>query len=601
MKSGVKRALANLRETVKSHLFDNQRLISDFFLYSSLFVSISAIAMLVVGFGYNISPEYSKWLNIGFVSALTFYAARFVFHITYSLDRKNYIRNNRFEFSLFILYAFILVGYMFFRTWIFQKITLIIDESVLGYYLRLGLRVFFLFFAANDIAKYSELLSKLRLGTSGLLILSFILLIFAGAGILCMPKMTYDGIRFLDALFISTSAACVTGLSVVDVSEMFTPRGHFIIMLLIQFGGWNIITFTAFFSTFLWNSSGIKYQSILHDVVSTNSMSETKTMLRRIIYYSLIIEFVGAALMFTYWSSVDLFDSTGENIFYSIFHSVSAFNNAGFSLWSLGLMDPAIRYSYFIQLVIMILIFLGGIGFFVLQETTRRKSNSRTSRYSISSLIAIYTSVILIIVGASFYFVLEGSNSMVYNSSFDKFWISLFQSVSARTAGFNTVDFSALSNPTLFLIIVLMFIGASPASTGGGIKTTTFFVLAKSAFSMIGSSRYVTFGKNTISYTIVNKAFTLFFFAVMLISISTFALSITEENLRFIDIFFEEVSAFGTVGLSTGITPLLSDVGRVIIIITMFLGRVGLLTIGVALARRSFSDYKYPDVRIMVG
>lgn len=597
----IQRFIAGMRESLKSHLFDNQKLVQGFFLYSSMIVSTSAIVMLVVSFGYPLSEPYLRWFNNTFIIALTFYAVRFVFNITYSLDRKDYMRSNRFELSLVIIYAFVLFTYTFWGTWIVKTATLIIDEGDFGYYIRLGLRIFFLFFAANDIAKYSELLSKLKIGTSGLLILSFIILIFAGAGILCMPNMTYDGIRFLDALFISTSAACVTGLSVVDVSEVFTTRGHLIIMLLIQFGGWNIITFAAFFSTFLWNSSGIKYQSILHDVVSTNSMSETKTMLRKIIYYSLVIEFVGALLMFVYWLSVGYFDSYQENMFYSVFHSVSAFNNAGLSLWSDGFCNPSVRYAYFIQLIIMVLIFLGGIGFFVLQEGTKRRKDVKRRRFSISSRIAIYTSIILIVGGCILYFVLETNRSMAFDSTFDKVWISLFQSISARTAGFNTVDFSQLNTPTLFVIIMLMFVGASPASTGGGIKTTTFFVLIKSAMSIISSSRHVTFGKNTISYAVVNKAFTLFFFAVILICASTFALSVTEENMRFMDLLFEEVSAFGTVGLSTGITSQLSDVGKVIIILTMFLGRVGLLTIGVALARRSFSDYKYPDVRILVG
>lgn len=597
----IQRFIAGVRERLKSHLFDNQKLVQDFFLYSSVIVSTSAIVMMVVSLGYPLSDLYSGWFNNAFIIALTFYVVRFIFNIMYSLDRRYYIRSNRFELSLVIIYVFVLFTYTFWSRWIVETATLIIDKDTFVYYIKLGLRIFFLFFAANDIAKYSELLSKLRVGTSGLLILSFIILIFAGAGILCMPNMTYDGIRFLDALFISTSAACVTGLSVVDISEVFTTRGHLIIMLLIQFGGWNIITFAAFFSTFLWNSSGIKYQSILHDVVSTNSMSETKTMLRKIIYYSLVIEFVGAFLMFVYWLSVGYFDSYQENVFYSVFHSVSAFNNAGFSLWSLGLLDPSVRYAYFIQLVIMILIFLGGIGFFVLQEGTKRKNRIKRNRFSISSRIAIYTSLVLIAVGCVLYFVLEVNRSMIFDSTFDKMWVSLFQSVSARTAGFNTVDFSQLNTSTLFVIIMLMFVGASPASTGGGIKTTTFFVLIKSAMSIISSSRHVTFDKNTISYTVVNKAFTLFFFAVILICASTFALSITEENMRFMDLLFEEVSAFGTVGLSTGITSQLSDVGRVIIILTMFLGRVGLLTIGVALARKVFSDYKYPDVRILVG
>lgn len=593
--------LAEVRERVKSHLFDNKNLIQVFFLYSSLLVSVLAIIILILGFGYTLSVQQHYWFNISFVIALTFYVVRFLFNITYSMDRKNYMKGNYFEFGLVIIYLVILFNYLFLGTWIEQKVGLILDEGDFGHVLRTGVRIFFLLFAANDIARYSELLSKLRIGTSGLLILSFIILIFSGAGILCMPNMTNGGIRFLDALFTSTSAACVTGLAVVDISEVFTTKGHFIIMLLIQFGGWNIITFAAFFSTFLWDSSGIKYQSILHDVVSTNSMSETKTMLRKIIYYSLAIEFVGAVMMFIYWYSIGFFDSTQQNIFYSVFHAVSAFNNAGLTLWSQGLVDPALRYSYFIQSIIMILIFLGGIGFFVLQEMTSRRRNIRGHRFSLSSSIALRTSFILIIIGASLFFVLEANNSMTFTSTFDKAWVSLFQSVSSRTAGFNSIDLSQLNNPTLFVLIALMFVGASPASTGGGIKTTTFFVLITTAFSVIRSSKHVTYGKNTISYVVVNKAFTLFFFAVLLICLSTFALSVTEENMQFIDILFEEVSAFGTVGLSTGITAQLSDVGRIIIIITMFLGRVGLLTIGVALARHVFSDYKYPDVKILVG
>jgi potassium uptake TrkH family protein len=441
-----------------------------------------------------------------------------------------------------------------------------------------------------------------------MLVGSFIVLILSGSGLLMLPEMSVsNNMKYINALFTSTSACCVTGLTVIDTATCFTTKGQAIIMLLIQLGGINIISFATFFATFYGPSSGLKQQSLLKDLLSTHGLSDTRMILRRVVFFSISIELVGAICLLLSWYNYLPVHEFRDILFYAAFHSVSAFNNAGFALFTTNLMDESIKHLYFSHWVIMGLIFLGGIGFSALQDMFGAKSiryrlRNPWKKLQVQTKIVLHTSIALILVGAVAFYLLERNNTLKDMTVFEWITASFFQSVTARTAGFNSVDFSKLGQPVLLVIIVLMYIGASPGSTGGGIKTTTFLALFKSASATIRGKKNIEVFKHTLSFDTIDKAYSIALFSFVLIIVSTFFLSITEQNFSFMSLLFEEVSAFGTVGLSVGITPYLTDAGKIIIILTMFVGRIGTLTLAIALIRKvAYAQYTYPRAEIMIG
>jgi potassium uptake TrkH family protein len=474
-------------------------------------------------------------------------------------------------------------------------------------YYNLFIQFYFFLIIAVELGKAGRFIDYIHVGPSGLLALSFIFIILAGTGLLLLPEMTVSGIRPIDALFTSTSACCVTGLVVVDTALCFTLKGKTIIMLLIQVGGLNIISFATLFATFYRNSTGIKMQSLIKDLVSTDKISNTRELLRKIFLYSIIIELSGATLLFITWPNEMLFSGIGEKIYFSLFHSVSAFNNAGFGLFTDNLYDITVRHAYNLQLVIAALIFLGGIGFIVLEDVfglrnIRERRRVKWKRLQTHSRIAIYTSGILIAGGAIVFYLVEYKSTISGYGIYGSMVSSIFQSVTCRTAGFNTVDFTHLGQPILIFMMFLMFIGASPGSTGGGIKTTTFSVILRSAISTIKGRKNVEIVKHTISRDTISRAYSIALFSISLIFISTFMLSITEPDKNFLSLLFEEISAFATVGLSTGITSSLSLAGKFIIILTMYIGRIGTLTLALAITKRVvYSKYRYSEINVLVG
>jgi Trk-type K+ transport system membrane component len=348
-------------------------------------------------------------------------------------------------------------------------------------------------------------------------------------------------------------------------------------------------------------------QSLIKDIVSTDKLSDTRGLLRKIFIYSIFIEITGATFLFLTWPNELQFNGLGEKIYFSVFHAVSAFNNAGFALFTNNMYDVSIRHAYNLHLVIATLIFLGGIGFIVLEDifamrNIRERRKMKWKRLQAHSRIALYTSGILIVVGAIVFYLVEFRHSISGYGIYGSIVSSLFQSVTCRTAGFNSVDIGQLGQPVIFFMMFLMFIGASPGSTGGGIKTTTFSVLLRSAISTIKGRQNVEIVKHTISNATISKAYSIALFSISLIFISTFFLSVSEPDKDIIDLLFEEISAFGTVGLSTGITASLSDAGKSIIILSMYIGRIGTLTLAMAITKRIvYAKYRYSEINVVVG
>lgn len=463
-----------------------------------------------------------------------------------------------------------------------------------------------------ELSKTSLVFDKFYFNPTLLFVASFLFLILLGTILLLMPKSTV-GMRLsvLDALFMSTSAVCVTGLSVTDISTNFTTFGQNVILILIQLGGLGIMTFTGFFGYFFTGGFSYKNQLMFTEFLNESKVGSVIRTLYTIVGITFLCEGIGAVLIFF---SLDAgnFNDAGEQIHFSIFHAISGFCNAGFSTLSYGLYDKSVRFNYNLQIIIALLIILGGLGFALVHNTYRffnRWYFNIQNRFlykepivfkpwvmSFNSRIILYTTGFLIFGGTTLCFFLEYNNTLTEHATFGgKLVTAFFTGVTPRTAGFNTVDMTALRFPTILVIILLMWIGASPGSTGGGIKTTTFVVTMLNIFSIGRGKDRIEIFKRELSEDTIRRAFAIVSISLLTLGFATFLLSITDEDQGFLALAFESVSAFSTVGLSIGITPLISDAGKMVLIATMFIGRVGTITLIIALMKKTYvKNYHYP-------
>lgn len=579
-----------------------------FLRYSSFAVAFCTFCCLVIYYGYDLSDFYKNLVYRVVKISLVFYLLKYIIKVIYDFHPIHFIRETKAEALMMLVILINLITITFFD---FNVLTFFGDLFRIGdinFVFEVGIQVYFLIIFIVEFSKASSLLDKTKISPGSLFIFSFILLISIGTILLMMPKMntTNTHPRFVDALFTSISASCVTGLTVVDTGAYWSVRGQIVIMILMQVGGLSIISFATLIVLLTRNNIGIRQLSITQSNLLADSLSSSSGLLKRIFYYTFIIEAAGAlVLYFTFYAHGE--KSLGIKLFYSLFHSISAFNNAGFSTHVNGFLSDEIAGHYAQHLVVAVLIILGSLGFSNMYDILsirgrRRKQNKPWLSLKIDTKISLYSSLILIFIGALCFFWLEYANVLSQKDLLPKIITAFFQSVTTRTAGFNTVDTGALLTPTLVVFIFLMFIGASSGSTGGGIKTNTFVLILLGTYTIIrGKARFEMFHR-TIPNELILKAFTIMLFAVSIISIGIFFLTIIEPHLSLMQISFEQVSAFATVGLSTGITHLLSDGGKTIILLTMFIGRVGPLTIAYALLRQSRANaYKYPEARVMVG
>ena len=431
-----------------------------------------------------------------------------------------------------------------------------------------------------------------------LLAVSFLCVIILGAIILKYPLATHSGITFIDALFTAVSAVCVTGLITVHVSLCFTQFGQIIILLLIQVGGLGIMTFAAFILWIVRQKISLNDRMALeYSFIQGDKTFELRDFIFFIVRYTFMTEFIGALCLFF---SFQGHHKIGEEIFFAIFHSVSSFSNAGFSLYS----DNFIRYcnSIPVNLITCILVIFGGIGFIVVFELRncfyniikKKKHKFHVKSFSLHTWMVLMTTFILIIVGSTLIYFFEhisGNSSISILESF-------FQSVASRTAGFNSIHIGNLHKSTLLIIIFLMFIGGS---TAGGIKTTTFAVLI--FIMLLGKNNFedVTARNRTIPKKIIFQALIVLLFSLAIVFFSILLICIFEPNITFINLLFETVSAFGTVGLSSGITSTITINSKWVLMMTMFASRVGSLTIFSIFMNRNPGVIKYTEERIIVG
>lgn len=470
--------------------------------------------------------------------------------------------------------------------------------SFLDHYLLSQLSLVIILLSRHD--HLMALFEKLRFNPAQTIILSFSFFIFIGTVLLILPISLAPGktISFVDALFTITSATCVTGLMTVDAGTMFSRFGHTVIMLWIQVGGLGIMTFSVLFALFVGRKLSMSESLNLQESYNSNTLKDLFRIIKSVFVFTFIFEAIGAVLLFLSWHKD--FPSISDGIYVSVFHSIAAFCNAGISTFSTNLVGYYANSG--VILTISFLIILGGIGFAVIYDLSRRRFNVRDWRLlRIESRFAIVISLLLIGIGTVLFYVLERHHAPQGFSLYYQWLIAFFHSVSARTAGFNSIDMGLITPASQFLLIVLMFIGASPGSTGGGVKTTTFGLVMLGIWNDIrGRDTIHLFGR-TITKENVQRATTIFMVSLIIV-ISFFLLLLITEEANPLVLLFETVSAFGTVGYSINFSPHLSVIGKLLIISLMLIGRVGSLTLAFALAsQKPQSMYTYPVERIPIS
>jgi len=433
-----------------------------------------------------------------------------------------------------------------------------------------------------------------------------------------MPMATTQPITFTNALFTSTSAVCVNGLTVVDTATRFTFLGKFIILALIQIGGIGVMTITSFFGIFFKEKYSFSEQILIRDYLSEDGYDNIIKSLMKVVLITFLIEAAGATMIYLSLEKNTL-GSMSDNLKFSIFHSVSAFCNAGFSTLTDNLYDVRIRSNYNIQIWVANLIILGGIGFPVLLNLynyckaqviwimkyikTRQAYIHRVNMISINSKIVMLTTFLLIVLGTISFFIFEKHATQEGLDVKSRLAMSYFQSVTPRTAGFNNCAMSVLSMPSVLITIFLMWIGASPVSTGGGIKTSTFAVAIMNTMRIIRGHNHIELKRYEIHEYSVNKAFAIITISIFIIVFGAFGIYTFDSHAGMLKIMFECFSAFGTVGLSLDLTPKLSDPSKYILILLMYLGRMGTITLLLSIIRsyRSSSLYRYPKENIIIN
>ncbi|SMO69035.1 TrkH family potassium uptake protein [Fodinibius sediminis] len=567
----------------------------------TVLLSVLVIASVLIPIGFELTPELvhlnrqiEGWILFGFV-------ANFLLRLALTNDHRNYLKKRWFEgivsiFSIILLIDIWVssIGVIAFLSGDAPNPERIFLQFLKGY---------LLFIVVIKFLQYLPELLDQQKNTARFLVYSFLSLIASGTFLLMLPGATQDsqGLMFINALFTSTSAVCVTGLIVVDTATHFTLFGELVILTLIQLGGIGIVTFATFLFLFISGGLGVGQMNTLKGMVGESNTSLVTSTLKQVVGFTFAVELIGAIGYYISWEVS--FPSHGQRILFSIFHAISAFCNAGFSLFTNSLADGANATNLGINITTIILIVLGGLGFTTIWEMIRTKTDRSRwrRRLSIHTRTVLVTTAVLIVIGTAFILAMEWDQTLAGYSWGNKVLVSLFQSVTTRTAGFNTINTGAIGISATLVMLILMFIGGSPASTAGGIKTTTFAVLMRSLVMTIRGYDRMELFKRTVPNRVIFRAMTVILLAASCIGMSTILLSIVEDH-AFMDLLFEEISAFATVGLSRGITSDLTPWGKVIIVVSMFLGRVGILTFMVAFASRiDTHDYEYPEETIMVS
>lgn len=608
-------SFAKFRERLNLKLFESKKRTLSIFRILNILVSLTAIGSIIYYYGY---PQ-TKESEIVFFSIIqvsfAFYVLKFAVKLLYDFHPLKYIKKHWLESATVLFLIAEGINYLFFDDLIianlFSRFGFDSFQGVSTFFVQF----YFLFLLFLEVRRNSSLLPKFKLHPALLFVGSIASLTLIGAWLLTMPEMSNieGGMCFVDALFMGMSSTSVTGLATVDLAQMVTFKGQVVVMILIKLGGLNTIAFGALLLLVAKFGVGIKHHEVIEDFVNKDSISNTKSMFSKIIIWSTSIELVGIVMLYITFGNKGLFANNGDRLFQSIFHGLSGFNNAGLSILPGGMMNPLVADNYIVHLIILILFFLGGFGMIYLFDLfgirqLRERMSKPWKTINFGTKISLYTTLILLFLGAIVFFIFEKDNTMKDGDVITNVITSFYQSMTSRNAGFNIVDTAALSMPVLISFLFLMFIGASSGSAGGGIRTSTFAIMWASVVSTIKGKKNTELFKRTISNDLVLKSYAIMLFFVVGNVVGPFVLAISEADLlasgrfTFMDLVFEHVSAASTVGLSTGITSELSSFGKYVLILAMFIGRVGTLTMAYLFGKEVISTkYKYPSGHTMVG
>ncbi len=561
---------------------------------------IAGIAFLsiIIEYGFEINTNTINILHtINKVIAITFVLS-FIYQIVASGHIIKYVKFHFPEFFIFFIFFISIIFETYFH--LNSDFSFISKDNAINY-----IKIYFIFVQVYVIFNAFLLMAKnkdkwlfIPLHPPQIIIYSFFIVIFLGTILLKLPKMTKESLHWIDAIFVSTSAVCVTGLSPVVISETFTISGQIIVAILFQIGGLGIITLTSFIILLTQRKIRLKEQILIGEMLDDNNIMHLSKMVKTIIKLTFTIEIIGAIILYLSWDKFNF--STKYRAFSALFHSVSAYCNAGFSNFPNGLETYQISSHIPTLITIMSLIIIGGLGFYTLQNIFNARIKDK--KINLQTKIILISSISLILFGAFTILILQWNQWSDYSFGM-KLINALFASVTSRTAGFSNVDMGNVMIPGAMIIALLMYIGGAPNSTAGGIKITTITTLFYTIKSYIQGKNNVEIGWNTIGETTIHRAIIILISSIMLIFTALLFLNILND-LPFFDLLFETISAFGTVGLSRGITSNLSELSKLIIVIVMFTGRVGIFTIALAIGKditNETSKYKFPELNLMVG
>lgn len=572
-----------------------------------LFGVISFVALLMMS-GFYIGRTTISILTVVIDVQMVLFIAQEVYRLWIVEEKIKLARSRIPELMLSV----VLLGYLILPDQLMGIVNAFMPtlkrESVVVIYLSLT-QFAILAVVGRKLLKYGHLVKRLQLHSGQVMAISFACLILFGTFLLSLPKaVPADCARldFIDALFTATSGVCVTGLAPINIATQLSFTGQLSLMMLVQIGGFGVMTITALFVMF--SSAGISFQMrvMMGDILSEGSLTNVTSLVEKIIQYTFVIEFVGAVCLYISLGG-NFMTIDGDLLFVAIFHSITAFCNAGFSIFSQNLMEPEIVNNLGFLFTISWLIIVGGIGFTVLQNVMnlhpfRQREKRLRYQLTVTSKLVLMASFILISFSTLVIFFLQDFDFAPQIASMENLINSFFLAVSSRTAGFNNIDPATFAQPVVVVVILLMVIGAGPGSTAGGVKITTFAIVFIALWRMLrGEDRLVLFNRE-IHREYVRKALMIIFSYCVLSTIAMFLISLIEPDKNILDIAFETVSALSTVGLTRNLTPYLGAGGKAILICLMFIGRVGTLSFFLAFHRPQMPiNKKLPKTSVMIG
>lgn len=572
-------------------------------------ISILSIGTFVYYHGFTHTLEEKEWLRNINRAVFLFFIFNYSVRLFFSLRRPEFIYSTWVEAILLSILLYDIVNEWLFGFTLLEKVFEVFKlPHLISFYTAL-IQLYLLFLVAKEFIKgISRNFSTVKLRPATLFITAYLMMIVLGSVLLMLPGMNHTGqpLNYLDALFTSVSASCVCGLQVQDIATFFNTKGQLIILALIQLGGIGIISFATFFASFIRKGMSLKHQSVLKTVFDSESVEGSSFQWKQVIFVTAVIEFVAAIMLYVLWQK-NAWTSEAQHIYYSVFHAISGFCNASFSLFPGNFQNETVSHLYILHLGMAAVVFFGALGFPAIRDifsikNLRMRAMLPWKKWKISTQIALNTSLGLLVAGSLVFYFSEENNLLRNQNGMEGIITSLFQITNARTGGFTTVDLAHASYPSLMVICAIMFIGASSGSTGGGIKTSSFAVIINTVFAGLRNRKTISIARRNISQPLILKAFSIYIIASLVIFLSVLLLQILEPMTPFFSLLFEEVSAFSNVGFSLGITASLTVASKITLMLNMFIGRVGILSIAYALSvKRDEVNITYPDTHLMIG